>query len=109
MTKHLSTAVLSFGLAIFWIGPISAAAQQKQSGPPAPIPAQILTAKKVFIANGGGDESRYDAVSYSDGPDRAYNEFYTSMKTWGRYELGSRSGECGPGFRDTADRLSTPA
>ena len=34
-----------------------------------------------------GDQSRYEAVSYSGGPDRAYNEFYAAMKTWGRYEL----------------------
>ncbi len=93
MTKHLKAAILCFGLAMPLLsGPISAA-QQKKPTHPAPIPAQILTAKKVFIANGGGDESRYEAASYSGGPDRAYNEFYAAMKTWGRYELVAAPGD----------------
>jgi hypothetical protein len=72
--------------------PISAA-QQKKPTHRAPIPAQIFTAKKVFIANGGGDESRYEEASYSGGPDRTYNEFYAAMKTWGRYELVAVPGD----------------
>ena len=87
MAKHLKAAVPCFGLAMLLLSSPISAAQQKKPTPPAPIPAQILTAKKVFIANGGGDQSRYEAVSYSGGPDRAYNEFYAAMKTWGRYEL----------------------
>lgn len=69
------------------------AAQGKKATEPAPIPAQILTAKRVFIANGGGDESRNEAASYSGGPDRAYSEFYGAMKTWGRYELVAAPGD----------------
>jgi hypothetical protein len=93
MTKHLKAAVLCFGLAMsLRPGPLSAA-QQKKPAHPAPIPAQILTAKKVFIANGGGDESREEGASYSGGPDRAYNEFYAAMETWGRYELVSAPGD----------------
>src|SRR5262249_58085013 len=59
----------------------------------APIPAQILSAKKVFIANAGGDESRFDAPGYTGGPDRFYNEFYAGAKSWGRYELVSTPAE----------------
>ena len=93
MTKHLRTAVLIFGLAMPLLpGPI-ASAQQKKSAPPAPIPAQILAAKKVFIANGGGDDSHSEEAPYSGGPDRAYNEFYASMKSWGRYELVAAPGD----------------
>jgi hypothetical protein len=93
MTKHLKAAVLGFGLAMSLLpGPLSAA-QQKKPAHPAPIPAQILTAKKVFIANGGGDESREEGASYSGGPDRAYNEFYAAMEAWGRYELVSAPGD----------------
>ena len=65
-------------------------APQKKSSPAsnaAPIPAQIPAAKKVFVANGGGDESRYENVSYTGGPHRAYNQFYAAMQDWGRYEL----------------------
>ncbi|MGB7844165.1 MAG: hypothetical protein WBL63_00995 [Candidatus Acidiferrum sp.] len=69
--KHLKAAVLSFGLAMpLLFGPLSAV-QQKKPAHPAPIPAQILAAKKVFVANGGGDESRYEEASFSGGPDRA--------------------------------------
>jgi len=63
---------------------VSAAQQAKAAlPPPAPIPAQILSAKKAFIGNAGGEESRL----FSGGPDRAYNQFYAAMKSWGRYEL----------------------
>jgi hypothetical protein len=56
---------------------------QETKGAAAPIPAQILTAKTVFISNAGGDE--WDL--YSGGPNRAYNQFYAEMKSWGRYEI----------------------
>lgn len=67
----------------------SRAQAQPQATPPAPVPAQILSAKTVFIANGGGEldpnTGRYG--DFSGGPDRAYNEFYASLKTFPRYEL----------------------
>jgi hypothetical protein len=95
MTKQLKAAVLCFGLAMpLLAGRASAAAgQEKKQTPAAPIPAQILTANKVFIANGGGDESRFEGAAYSGGPDRVYNEFYAAMKTWGRYELVAAPGD----------------
>jgi hypothetical protein len=62
------------------------AAQTKQL-PPAPIPAQISAAKRVFIANGGGDEPGIDEPIFSGGVDRSYNQFYAAMKSAGRYEL----------------------
>ena len=61
-------------------------AQTKQI-PPAPIPAQISTAKRVFIANGGGDDPGIDDPLFSGGVDRSYNQFYAAMKSAGRYEL----------------------
>ena len=62
------------------------AAQTKQI-PPAPIPTQISTAKRVFIANGGGDEAGIDEPIFSGGVDRSYNQFYAAMKSTGGYEL----------------------
>jgi hypothetical protein len=62
------------------------AAQTKQI-PPAPIPTQISTAKKVFIANGGGDDPGIYEPSFNGDVDRAYNQFYAAMKSAGRYEL----------------------
>jgi len=64
-----------------------AAAQGKQQAEPAPIPTQISTAKRVFIANAGGDDPGVLEPLFSGGPDRAYNQFYAAMKSAGRYEL----------------------
>jgi hypothetical protein len=87
MTKHVKTVVLCLGLATLLLQIPICAAQQTKPAPPAPIPAQILTATKLFVANGGGDESRDEGAAYTGRPDRAYNEFYAAMKIWGRYEL----------------------
>lgn len=63
-------------------------AQQKQTGASgkntvaAPVPKQILAAKKVFIANGGST-----AAVFKGGPDRPYNQFYAAMKQWNHFEL----------------------
>jgi hypothetical protein len=59
-------------------------AQTANGAPAAPRPTQIFTAKKVFISNAGDD---FDSNLWSGGPDRAYNEFYAGIKSWGRYEL----------------------
>jgi hypothetical protein len=49
----------------------------------APIPLQISTAKTAFIANAGGE-----SIPGGTGKtEQAYNEFYATIKTWGRYEL----------------------
>ena len=73
-------AVASLGLAM-----ISSAILQAQTdvAPAAPLPSQILTAKKIFISNVGTEGS----YTWSGGPDRPYNEFYAAIKSWGRYEL----------------------
>ena len=52
-----------------------------------PVPAQIINARKVFISNLGGGCSPFGQSEFSGGPDRPYNEFYSAMKSWGRFEL----------------------
>ena len=52
--------------------------------PPAPLPSQILAAKKVFISNAGG---LLDLNIVSGDPRRDYNQFYAAMQTWGHYSL----------------------
>lgn len=62
------------------------ASQASPNAPsPAPFPAPILSAKKVFIANAPGDNLP-DSLG---GPDRLYNDFYVATKNWGRYEVVS--------------------
>lgn len=51
-----------------------------------PIPAQIATAKRVFIANAAGDDPGISDPLFG-GVDRAYNQFYAAMKRAERYEL----------------------
>jgi len=61
--------------------------------PQAPIPSQILEAKKIFIANAGEDEMVELQPRFSGGSDRAYNQFYAAMKSWGRYQIVSAPAE----------------
>jgi hypothetical protein len=52
----------------------AANAKDRKSIPPAPLPEQLVTAKRVFLANGGGSPLAYDA-------------FYAAMQKWGKYEI----------------------
>jgi len=64
-------------------------AQDQKVSLPAPLPAQIYTAKRVFVSN-AGDETLGE---YSGGPERAYNQLYAALKGWGRYELVAAPGD----------------
>jgi hypothetical protein len=59
----------------------------------APVPSQIISAKKVFISNGGSDAISLAAFKKDGDRDKPYNLFYATMKTWGKYELVSTPGE----------------
>jgi hypothetical protein len=60
---------------------------KEQTVAPAPVPTQIVAAKKVFIANAGGDQPFYDDPIFNGSPDRTYDQFYAGIKALGRYEL----------------------
>jgi hypothetical protein len=62
-------------------------APSEKEAPAGPVPAPILSAKSVFISNAGGGCSPFGQSVFSGEPDRPYNEFYSAMKSWGRYEL----------------------
>lgn len=66
-----------------------AGAARAQESPSAPMPSQLLSAKKVFISNGGGDINLGIGPQgqFAGLPVRPYNDFYAAMKSWGRYEL----------------------
>ena len=84
----LKGKVVGAALALALIALQAAAAKDTKEAPPAPVPVQILAAKTVFIANAGGEQNPSDS-QFNGGPDRAYNQLYAEMKTWGRYELVS--------------------
>jgi len=65
--------------------PMLMAQQQPQSS--APIPAQILAARKVFISNGGDDDWMIPHQLHA--PNLTYNQFYAGITNWGKYELVS--------------------
>jgi len=67
MRKLISLAVL------FLLVPAIQAKTRKDI-PPAPLPAAIVDAHKVFLSNGGGSDLAYDA-------------FYSEMKKWGKYQI----------------------
>ena len=52
----------------------------------APVPTPLLNGKKAFISYELGDVTAFPDA-YSGGPERAYGEFYSAMKTWNRYDL----------------------
>lgn len=88
--KTIKPLALCFSIVILALVQVLSAQQPK--GPsPAPVPAQIGAAQKVFISNAGGEslETVIDETVFNGGPDRPYNEFYAAMKSWGRYELVS--------------------
>lgn len=86
MTSHFKSAVLSISIAFVLLQGLAFAARAKEA-PSAPIPAQILAAKKIFIANAGGDQMAENDPVFTGGPDRAYNQFYAAMKNWGRFVI----------------------
>ena len=59
----------------------------------APIPTQILTAKRVFISNTGADALAVSAFKRLGDINLPYARFYSEMKSWGKYELVSTPAE----------------
>ena len=85
--RYLAFSLLCFCLTFALFQPPITAAQQPKQANPAPVPAPILSAKKIFIANGGGEDWPDGSSPFTGGPNRAYNQFYAAMKSWGRFEL----------------------
>lgn len=54
-----------------------------------PMPAELYTAKNVFIANAGADSGLFPEP-FSGDTSRAYREFYAYVKTLGGFHLVSR-------------------
>jgi hypothetical protein len=72
------------GLAIAY----GASGTEPPEPPAAPLPAQILNARRVFVSNAGQEnlETHWSRI-LSGAPDRLYNQFYAGLASWGRYEL----------------------
>ena len=94
MLRHfpriLAVAALTAGLAapaqITFGTPKKSSASVGINNVTAPVPTPLLAGKKAFISYELGDVTAFPS-SYSGGPERAYGEFYSAMKAWGRYDL----------------------
>src|ERR1017187_8625948 len=73
-------AIASLGFAMLLM--TATALQAQMEAPAAPLPSQVISARKVFISNAAGD-----TVFWSGELARPYNEFYAAIKNWGRYEI----------------------
>jgi len=78
----LRVTALLLLLAITGVCAASAHSQNAGEIPAAPLPAQLFSAKTIFISNTTGREATYPGIS-----ELTYNEFYAAMKTWGRYQI----------------------
>lgn len=62
----------------------------QQPVPAAPIPAPILSAHKVFLANGGMDATcAYGFQLLGLGDTEPYDGFYASLQAWGHWQIVS--------------------
>ena len=77
-------ALLSLGAAIILPAISMELARAANDIPAAPLPSQILTAKKAFISNAGG---LLDLNIVSGDRRRDYNQVYAAIQAWGHYEL----------------------
>jgi hypothetical protein len=55
---------------------------------PGPVPAAILSAKTIFVSNGGADAGLFPEPFTGD-PSRGYNQLYDALKASGQYQLVS--------------------
>jgi hypothetical protein len=82
MNLHRLIASLAAALATASL----AIAQQPASTTAAPVPPAIPSAKTIFISNAGADSGLFPEP-FSGDPNRPYNEFYSNLKSSGKYEL----------------------
>lgn len=103
MLKKIQLGVFGMTLALVSLGATASLAQQseteksagdkqKSAATQAPVPAQILSAKKIFIAYGGGETNR-PPQNYSGSADRTYSQFYMALNNWSNYQLVSTPAE----------------
>lgn len=61
----------------------------QQPAPAAPIPAPILSAQKVFLANGGADLVSANSFRQAGQVDEPYRSTYNALQAWGHWQLVS--------------------
>lgn len=78
---------LRFAILVLLVLPSVPLARAQQPAA-APVPAAIFSAQKIFLANTGMDAYSQNLFGHFGlQPTKPYDTFYTSLKTWGRYQL----------------------
>jgi hypothetical protein len=85
MLKNKRVGSFAASLIVSFVFIVQPSLAQTNAPPVAPIPSQIASAHKIFIANGG--DICFDAQKLGGAPNHAYNRFYADTKSSGRYEL----------------------
>ena len=83
MGVRICAAALSVALGA---PPLLAADKDPTPAPP-PVPAQILSARKVFITNAGFDGNAFAILQRGGDADQPYNQFYAGVKSSGRFGI----------------------
>lgn len=87
MSHTVRAVLLSASLFSFLLSASVANAQETGIAPQAPVPSQLITAKKVFISNGGVDAIAFQAFRRLGNVHQPYDAFYSAMSSWGKYTL----------------------
>jgi len=88
--KFRSLSLLSAALSAALVLVVPTVHAQQPPAPPAPIPAPILSAQKLFIANGGMDAFSLQAFEELGLNGAApYNTLYATVNSWNKYQLVS--------------------
>jgi hypothetical protein len=81
--------VARLALPLTMLCPCLVVAQSAPATPPtAPVPAELLSAKKIFVSNAGADSGLFPHP-FSGDPSRGYSELFSALHGLGQYELVS--------------------
>jgi hypothetical protein len=86
LSPSVSPALLGTVLCGALLTASAAFAQQTAPAPAAPVPPAILSAKRIFVSNAGGDSGLFPSP-FSGDPSRGYNQLYAGIKANSQFEL----------------------
>jgi len=87
VTRSLALAVTSILLTSVVAAQATTQAQQPQAIAQAPLPEQLLSSRRVFVANAPGDNATRDLAKMYDDVNLPYGEFYKGLRDWGKFVL----------------------
>lgn len=90
--KHVRCVSMAAPIFAFALFVSAAAVAQQAHTEPGPAPAELRTAKTVFVSNAGADSGLFPEP-FSGDTSRGYNEFYSRLKTAGMFQLVDNPGQ----------------